>query len=170
MTTKPTPGARTSWTVLSVRSAGFLILWIVLIGPGLKDLPVGVVAAAAATWTSAALWPAGGRLSLPGIMRFTTRILMQSVVAGIDVAWRAFKTPVDLSPGFVTVQTALPAGMARDAARAVMSLQPGTLPVASEPDGTLLIHCLDLNAPIAQQFAADEAAFRGTMTDGGQHG
>lgn len=170
MITSPMPGARTSLFRLIVRGVGFLTLWMILIGPAPQDLPVGLIAAAAATWTSAALWPAGGRLSVPGIMRFLPRFLMQSVVAGIDVAWRAVTTPVDLAPGFVTFQTALPAGMVRASARAIMSLQPGKLPVASEPDGTLLIHCLDLREPVAQQLAADETAFRRTMTDGGHHG
>jgi multicomponent Na+:H+ antiporter subunit E len=40
-----------------------------------------------------------------------------------------------------------------------MSLQPGKLPVAVSADGTLLIHCLDLREPIAEQAAADELAF-----------
>ncbi|CAH1659154.1 Na+/H+ antiporter subunit E [Chelatococcus asaccharovorans] len=170
MMTTTTPDARTSRSGLILRGTGFLILWMILIGPAPKDLAVGLVAAVAATWTSTALWPAGARLSIPGIMRFLMRFLMQSVVAGIDVAWRAVTTPPAVAPGFVTFRTALPAGMIRATATAIMSLQPGKLPVASEPDGTLLIHCLDLREPVAQQLAADEAAFCRTMTDGGHHG
>ena len=130
--------------VLLTRGAGFLALWLVLMGPALKDLPVGIVAAAAAAWTSAILWPARGGLSLPGILRFLVRFLPQSVAAGLDVARRA--------------------------CCAVMSLQPGKLPVAAEPDGTLHIHCLDLREPVTEQLAADEAAFCETLQDGGRNG
>lgn len=155
--------------VLLTRGAGFLALWLILMGPALKDLPVGIVAAAAAAWTSAILWPARG-LSLPGILRFLVRLLPQSVAAGLDVARRAFAPVPPLQPGFVTYRTALPVGMARQACCAVMSLQPGKLPVAAEADGTLHIHCLDLREPVTEQLAADEAAFCETLQDGGRNG
>ncbi|MBN9446852.1 MAG: Na+/H+ antiporter subunit E, partial [Bosea sp.] len=84
------------------RGAGFLALWLVLMGPAMKDLPVGVVAAAAAAWTSTVLWPARGSLSFPGVLRFLVRFLPQAVAAGIDVARRAFALVPPLQPGFVT--------------------------------------------------------------------
>lgn len=156
--------------VLLTRGAGFLVLWLLLMGPALKDLPVGIVAAAAAAWTSAFLWPARGGLSLPGTLRFLIRFLPQSAAAGFDVARRAFAPHPPLQPGFVTYRSSLPAGMARNACCAVMSLQPGKLPVAAEADGTLLIHCLDLSEPVVEQLAADEAAFCDTLQGGGRHG
>ena len=156
--------------VLLTRGAGFLALWLVLMGPAVKDLPVGIVAAAAAAWTSAILWPARGGLSLPGILRFLVRFLPQSVAAGLDVARRAFAPVPPLQPGFVSYRSVLPPGMARQACCAVMSLQPGKLPVAAEVDGTLHIHCLDLREPVAEQLAADEAAFCETLRDGGRNG
>jgi multicomponent Na+:H+ antiporter subunit E len=76
------------------------------------------------------------------------------------VARRAFARDPGLRPGFVTCRSTIPAGLARDTACAVMSLQPGKLPVAVDEDGTLHIHCLDLGEPVAAQVAADEAAFR----------
>ncbi|GAU81777.1 hypothetical protein BIWAKO_01678 [Bosea sp. BIWAKO-01] len=152
------------------RGLGFLALWLILMGPALKDLPIGLIAAAAATWTSTALWPEGGNLSASGLMRFLIRFVPQSAVAGVDVARRAFAPQPALSPGFVTYRTALPPGMARSASCAVMSLQPGKLPVAVDADGTLHIHCLDLREPVAEQIAADEAAFCGTLQNGGDHG
>ncbi len=152
------------------RGLCFLVAWIALMGFGPEDLPVGITAAAAATWASAALWPPEGRLSPSGIARFLMRFLMQSVNAGIDVARRACARRVDLKPGFVTCRSAVPAGMARDASCAVMSLQPGKLPVAVAADGTLLVHCLDLREPVAEQLAADEAAFCDVLARGGRDG
>lgn len=152
------------------RGLGFLVAWIALMGPGLTDLPVGMAAAAAGTWASTRLWPAGARLSPAGIARFLRRFLMQSVSAGIDVARRACARQVDLKPGLVTCRSAIPAGMARDASCAVMSLQPGKLPVAVAADGTLLVHCLDLREPVVEQLAADEAAFCDLLGGGGRDG
>ncbi|MGO4737922.1 Na+/H+ antiporter subunit E [Bosea sp. 2KB_26] len=152
------------------RGLGFLALWLILMDPALTDLPIGLIAAAAATWTSTALWPENGKLSASGLVRFLIRFVPQSAVAGIDVARRAFAPRPALSPGFVTYRTLLPPGMARSASCAVMSLQPGKLPVAADADGTLHIHCLDLREPVAEQIAADEAAFCDTLQSGGVHG
>jgi multicomponent Na+:H+ antiporter subunit E len=160
-----TIGSRPLSSILA-RVAGFLALWIILIGAAPKDLPIGVVAAGAAAWASERLWPAAGTLSLMGLLRFVVRFLPQSVVAGVDVARRAFAPGPALEPGFVTYRTSLPVCTARRALCAVMSLQPGKLPVAAEADGRLLIHCLDLGEPVLGEVAADEAAFRCILRDG----
>lgn len=150
----------TPLSALFTRGLGLLLLWVILIGPALKDLPVGLVASAAGVWASTALWPGGGKLSWMGLLRFLARFLPQSVFAGLDVARRAFARTPDLQPGFTTCRSTIPAGLARDSACAVMSLQPGKLPVFAEADGTLHIHCLDLREAVARQVADDEAAFR----------
>lgn len=164
------PDSQTPQAALVIRALGFLAAWMILIGPALKDLPIGLVAAAAATWASTLLWPAQAALSVPGILRFLIRFLPQSVAAGVDVARRAFAPRPALQPGFVTYRTSLPAGMARNACCALMSLQPGKLPVGADADGTLHIHCLDLREPVTEQLAADQAAFCETLQDGGRHG
>ena len=148
---------------LLVRALGLLLLWIILIGPAPQDLLVGLIASAAGVWASTLLWPPGGRLSWIGLVRFLLRFLPQSVAAGLDVARRAFARVPDLHPGMASCRSTIPGGLARDSACAVMSLQPGKLPVAADPDGTLHIHCLDLREPVAAQVAADEAAFRRTL-------
>lgn len=144
---------------LLVRGLCLLALWAALMGPALKDLPVGIAASAAGFWASTMLWPVGGSPSLGGLIRFLLRFLPQSGVAGVEVARRAFARDPDLRPGFATCRSIVPGGLLRDSACAVMSLQPGKLPVAVAADGTLLIHCLDLREPIAEQVAADEVAF-----------
>lgn len=144
---------------LLVRGLCLLLLWVILNGPAPKDLLVGLVASAAGVWASTVLWPAGGKLSLVGLIGFLLRFLPQSIVAGLDVARRAFAREPDLRPGFVTCRSRVPSGLARDSACAVMSLQPGKLPVFAAADGTLLIHCLDLREAVAEQVAADEMAF-----------
>jgi multicomponent Na+:H+ antiporter subunit E len=143
-----------------IRGAGFLILWVILAGFHAGDIPAAVVAVIAATWTSLLLLPpATGRASLAGIARLLLRFPAQSVLAGVDVARRAFDPRLPLRPGFVTVAPRLKPGLARDAFTAYASLLPGTLPAAANADGTLLVHCLDTTQAAAAQLAAEEAAF-----------
>jgi multicomponent Na+:H+ antiporter subunit E len=145
---------------LIIRFAGFFLLWLVLIGTEPKHWPFGIVAACSATWASALFWPTSGGLSPFGVARFTLRFLPQSVMAGLDVARRAFSPDPGLHPGIVAHETALPPGMARDGMTAVMSLQPGKLPVGLADESALLVHCLDTRQPVAADMASDEAAYR----------
>jgi multicomponent Na+:H+ antiporter subunit E len=72
------------------RAAGFLVLWLVLAGADVADLPAAAVAVVAATWTSLRLLPPGSsRLSPSALAKLTLRFAHQSVAAGVDVAWRA---------------------------------------------------------------------------------
>lgn len=156
----------TPLSALLGRGLGLLLLWLILIGPALGDLPVGLAASAAGVWASTWLWPPDGKLSGLGIVRFVIRFLPQSVAAGLDVARRAFAPTPNLQPGFATCRSTIPAGLARDSACAVMSLQPGKLPVSADADGTLLIHCLDIREAVAEQIADDEMSFRRILQPG----
>jgi multicomponent Na+:H+ antiporter subunit E len=141
------------------RGAGFFLLWIVLIGVAPADLAAGIVPAAAAAWVSLRLAPPGaGRVRFSALPGFTLRFLWQSVIAGWDVARRAFDPRLPLQPGFVRFPARLPRGQARNAFASYTSLLPGTVP--AEDDGeSLLYHCLDVRQPVAAQLAAEEAAF-----------
>ena len=161
-----TPGKRPSAPVLLGRGLGFFVIWLAQIGTAPKDMPFGILAAAAATWTSVELWPSNSRLSLPGLIRFVLRFLPQAVVAGVDVAWRAMAPRIALKPGFVSYPVTLSPGLAHGALRAVMSLQPGKLPVSNGAGENLLVHCLDTDAPVAAELAADEAAFLRVLRGG----
>lgn len=147
-------------SALLVRALGLLLLWIILIGPAAQDLPLGLVASAVGVRASVLLWPPGTRLSWAGLAGFLLRFLPQAVVAGFDVARRAFARVPDLHPGIAQCRSTIRGGLALDSACALMSLQPGKLPVAADPDGMLHIHCLDTREPVGAQVAADEAAFR----------
>jgi multicomponent Na+:H+ antiporter subunit E len=143
-----------------VRAVGFLALWMILAGFYPADLPAIVVAVGAATWVSLRLLPPGAHhWSLFAIARLALRFPYQSVVAGVDVAWRALAPDLRLRPGFVTFSPRLPPSTARDAFCALASLMPGTLPADTNADGTLLVHCLDIGQPAAAQLAVEEALF-----------
>jgi multicomponent Na+:H+ antiporter subunit E len=143
-----------------LRGAGFLLLWLVIMGAAASDLVVGIITAAAATWASLRLLPPGpGRLRPAALAGLSLRFLGQSAVAGADVAWRALDPEMPLRPGFVRYPTRVAPGPARSAFRAFSSLLPGTLPAGPDDGGTLAMHCLDVAQPVQAQMADAEARF-----------
>ena len=142
------------------RAVALLILWLVLAGSDLADLPAGIVAVLAATLTSLRLLPVGpSRLSPVLLGPLALRFLYQSVAAGIDVAWSALDPRLPLRPGFAVYSVCFPLGSARNAFAALTSLLPGTVPAGDE-GSRLVYHCLDVDQPVVSQLAAEEAALR----------
>jgi multicomponent Na+:H+ antiporter subunit E len=153
------PSALGRWALLF----GF---WLLLAGPwdeaslreALPDLAVGLLAGSLATWASLHLLPpTPGRIHYGALLRLASQFLGKSVVAGFDVARRAFDPRLPLRPGYLSYPVRIPPGPDRAAFGALTSLTPGTLPVGADGDGTLVYHCLDLDQPIAASLASDEA-------------
>lgn len=150
------PAPTVARTVLS-RAVLFFGLWLVLL-PSLKpaDLAVGLIATAAATWTSAHLMPPEvGHVRLLALLAFVPHFAWQSVMAGVDVARRAMSPRMRLKPGFVTCPVSLPPGLARNDFVSIMSLMPGSVPV-DETEHSVIFHCLDTDQPLAEQMAKEE--------------
>ena len=140
------------------RAAGFLGLWLVLTGADPADLLVGIVATAAATWTSLRLLPPPSwRLRPLALARLAVRGLWQAVVGGVDVARRALHPGLPLRPGFVNYPVRLAAGPARDLFRTLASLVPGSVPMEVVEGRGMLVHCLDTGQPVATTLATEEA-------------
>ena len=100
--------------VAAGRAALFLGFWLMISGWGPGDLPVGLAAVAAATWVSLRLLPAArSRLQPAPLAALAWSFVRQSVVSGIDVAWRALHPRLQLRPGFVVTPLHLPPGEAR---------------------------------------------------------
>jgi multicomponent Na+:H+ antiporter subunit E len=140
------------------RAAWFVALWIIVAGVKLADLPAAAVAIGTATWASLVLLPPRAmRVSISDLLRMVLNLLRQSVVAGFDVAWRAFQHEIPLKPGFIRYPAKLRERTGRDVLCTILSLCPGTLPIESEDGSVLVIHCLDVEQPISRQIEADEA-------------
>lgn len=166
------------WIVLAAGGAG--------VGAG--ELVAGVPVALLAGWVSLQLLPPSaaprtrspnGRYSRAALRALAVLILrfpFQSLAAGFEVARRALSWPLRVQPGIVACRCALPragagAGGAggpepvpadvlpRGVFRVLLALQPGSLPVGEREDGALLMHSLDVTAPIAEQVALEEALF-----------
>lgn len=144
------------------RTLLFALLWLVLTSADPKGFGFGLVAVAAATWLSLVLLPAAGRqLSLVMILPLVPGFVWRTVRGGIDVAWRALHPRLPIRPGWYVHRTALTSG-AKVALGSVVSLLPGTL-VAGSTGDRLYVHCLDLDADIAGQVAAEEARIASTL-------
>jgi multicomponent Na+:H+ antiporter subunit E len=142
------------------RAVAFLALWLILAGVKIADVPAAMTAVLAAVWSSLYLMPPGAlRLSPAGIVRLAARFPLDALVAGIDVAWRAFAPRVALRPGFVTCPSRQPPGPSREAFLMFASLSPGTVLCDASDNQELLVHCVDLSRPIAAQMARDETRF-----------
>jgi len=143
-----------------LRAFGFAALWSMLAGGNSADLMAGLAAILAASWTSWRLLPPGrSRWRPASLARLGVRFLYQSVIAGADVARRALDPRLPLTLGFVAYPVGLPAGPARNAFTALISLLPGTVPVGTDPRSQLLVHCLDVEQPVTAQLAAEETVF-----------
>jgi multicomponent Na+:H+ antiporter subunit E len=144
----------------AARATLFLAFWLMISGWAPADLPVGLAAVAAATWTSLRLLPPGGsRVRIVSLASLVASFLRQSIVSGTDVAIRALNPRLQLRPGFVTCPLRLPPGGERSAFCALSSLMPGTLPTGTDQHGALLVHCLDIGQPVAANLAAEERLF-----------
>jgi len=140
------------------RVTSFFGFWLVLYGIESSDFLVGVFAAIGATWASLLLLsPGEWRFDLIALSKLIARFAFQSVVAGIDVAWRALDPRMPLRPGFVNYPVGFPPGLTRNTFAALTSLLPGTVPAGNQ-NGQIVYHCLDVNQPVVSQLAAEEAA------------
>jgi multicomponent Na+:H+ antiporter subunit E len=140
------------------RTAGFLAFWLILARFDPVTFLVGALAAVIATRISLHLLPPGlSRFRPVALAGFVLRFLGQSIGAGVDVAWRALDPRLPIRPGFVVYETRLPPGAMRNAFCTITSLLPGTLPSGSDESGAVVVHCLDITQPVAEQLAREEA-------------
>lgn len=160
-------------TAKAVAWRGFwlLVLWLVVTGTAPADLPVGIVVAALGAWGSLTLLPpANRRIRTAPLVRCVLALLRDSVLAGADVAARALTPRVNINPGFVRYRPAMASGPGRTLFVTMMSLVPGSLPAGTEPDGTLIVHCLDIGQPVAANLRRDEAKWQRVSGGDGEGG
>jgi multicomponent Na+:H+ antiporter subunit E len=93
------------------------------------------------------------------LLRLGLRFLIQSLLAGLDVARRALDPRLPMSPSLLRQPTALTPGPRRALFGALTSQVPGTLAVGSGDRDALLYHCLDHPQDAARGLATDEALF-----------
>ena len=139
-----------AWTT---RFALLAMLWWVLSdgdGGWGFGLPLAALAASASLW----LTPPGRHwMRLQHLTPFVAWFLLQSLLAGWDVARRILSPTLPLHPALLRVPLALPAGAPTWWLMVTLSLLPGTLSVRL--DGrTLELHCLDAQSDVAESVDA----------------
>lgn len=140
------------------RVLAFLGLWLIISGVSASDLAVGLVAALAAACASIRLLPCVDvRLNLRACARMALRLPLQIAVAGADIARRALHPALPLHPGFIRYASRLPEGLPRSAFTILVSMQPGSVPIAGHRSNDFVIHCIDDTLPVGAALEADEA-------------
>jgi multicomponent Na+:H+ antiporter subunit E len=158
---------KNSLPVLLPRFLALLLFWLILDGTKPAGLVIGLPSAALAAWLSVRLAPPfGGRLSPVGLFAFCVHFLWGSLVAGVDVAIRAFRPRLPLRAGFVACPCGIAPGPRRDLFLAACSLMPGSLPVEEGVDGRVILHALDVEQAHAEQMAENEVRLARAMGRG----
>ena len=160
--------ARRRWHAAAMsRAICFFALWIVLM-PSAKpvDLLFGAIATTLATMASLRLLaPQAGHLRFVALLSLAPHFLWQSVLAGLDVARRAFSPRMPMAPGFVECKVDFPRGLTRNTFAAITSLLPGSVPCGETRDA-LVYHCLDVRLPNVEQLEREERLFARALIAG----
>jgi multicomponent Na+:H+ antiporter subunit E len=149
-----------AWRAILVRGIAYLVVWMITAGGQLADVAPGIGAAVLATWASLRLMPpdpGNARVRPLASLRLFVRFVWASVVAGLDIARRAFSPSLPLKLGYVVYPVGLPPSAARNLLMSVTSLMPGTLPAGTDDSGGLIYHCLDVDQPVVRQLEQEEA-------------
>ena len=154
------------------RWIGFLVFWMLLASPdwggawtdSAVEMAVGLLAAAAATWTSLRLLPPiPGRLRYGALVRLALLLLWQSVVSSVVLLLQAFSPRPSINPGFLVYPARIAPGTARAAFGALTAMVPGTAPVGTDGDGVMVYHCLNLTQPVEDDLALVETLLIETL-------
>ncbi len=138
------------------------VWWIVSEG-AISALPIGVVAALAATGVSFAVHPARlPRVRLGGLLRFIGFFLVHSVRGGVDVASRVLRPSLPVDPVWIDYRLRLTDPLMRALFMATLSLLPGTLSVHLS-DGRLVIHTLGCDGSIFEDASRVERRVGGVF-------
>jgi multicomponent Na+:H+ antiporter subunit E len=103
-------------------------------------------------------------IRLTRLVGFVPYFLRRSVLAGVDVAWRALAPSGSVRPGFITLSLQLDSSQARMFYARVISLLPGTVAVRLEHD-QLLVHALDVESPVEATLRELEARVAALFED-----
>lgn len=146
-----------------LRFAVFALLWWILSEGDVSSWLFGVPFSLFATLSSFQLMPKREwRLRPVQALRFLGFFAYQSIVGGVDVAWRAVRPSMPINPGFVTCPMRLPTESARVLLADTASLLPGTLS-SGFIDDTLVLHVVDCSLPILEEVLRLEDRIAGAL-------
>jgi len=125
-----------------LRIASFVLAWWAFTEGRWDEWGVAIVVIFAAALASFHVLPLRSwRWSLTGLLRFIPYFLQQSVLGGLDVAWRALHPRMPIKTGLEDFNTRLPRELPRVFLAWTVSLLPGTASVRLVDD-QLTVHVL----------------------------
>ncbi|TVR00536.1 MAG: cation transporter [Desulfovibrionales bacterium] len=166
-------GSRTLLSRIVQRTLGFSLLWWIVLEGGTLFSMLGLLGIGLAVLTSFYLSPSRSwRMRPLAVLRFLPYFFWQSLLGGLDVASRAMRLQVDVSPTVVPHILHLHTDPARVLFLWVVSLLPGTAAVDTQGD-QVSIHALDqgLVTPAALRDLEERIAtmFRVDAWNGGHY-
>ena len=144
-----------------LRALWLALLWWMLTDGAVDSWPIGVPVVLLALYVSVKLMPAAS-WSLTGIARFVPFFLWHSLRGGVDVAGRALRPQLPISPALIDWPWQLPPGLPRVLMANTVSLLPGTLS-AELNDRFLRVHVLDDSGSYPAELRAIEARVAGLL-------
>lgn len=139
----PGPGAR-RWSLAAGRLGVFAALWWVLTAGDVDSWRVGVPGVLLAVLSSRPR--RRGRIRLLGLAAFVPFFLWRSLVASVDVAWRALHPRMPIDPDLLDYRLRVPDGPGRLLFASAINLLPGTVSAEIEGD-RLRVHVIDRGQP-----------------------
>ncbi len=137
------PGHRITPFGALLRAASFLVGWWAFTEGSWKEWGVGIAVVVAATLASFHLLPLRSwRWSLTGLLLFVPYFLWQSLMGGLDVAWRALHPRMPLKTALLNYTVRLPGDLPRVFLAWTVSLLPGTASVWLQGN-RLTVHVLN---------------------------
>jgi multicomponent Na+:H+ antiporter subunit E len=148
-------------------------LWIVLARGELSSFAFGLPFIVVAAFLAGRQVPISGRRRLMPAVRLAVFFLGRCMVAGIDVARRAFGPRDAIRPGLVDYRFTVARGAPRALLASIVTLLPGTMSTAIEGD-LLRLHVLDTRLDVVGEVAGIElllaAVFPNRPVDRRSHG
>jgi multicomponent Na+:H+ antiporter subunit E len=139
-----------------IRTIGFAIVWLILVGPDPASWIIGVPFVVAATLASLKLSePRERNLSLLSLAGFLPYFLGESLRGGLDVAARVMLPRMRLQPGNREYRVRLKSPAARLVFIDSISLLPGTLSADLRGD-RVTVHALDVRTDVVDDLTALE--------------
>ncbi|WP_108445056.1 Na+/H+ antiporter subunit E [Halomonas denitrificans] len=135
------------WLPLPLLSILLLVVWLLMvrsIAPG--QILLGGVLALLIPLATYRFWDAQPHVAKPGLLlRFVARVLVDILVANIQVAWLIINPRQRMRPAFVVYPLMLEERFTITLLASTISLTPGTVSANLRMDGkSLLIHTLDM--------------------------
>lgn len=140
------------WLPYPLLSLSLLVVWLLLVNQfSVGHLLLGSFLGWGIALLTRALWIDATPIAHPfKLLRFVLRVLVDIVVANLDVAKRILGPMTELRPGFVEVPLELRDELALIMLTSIVSLTPGTVSAdLSDDRSRLLLHCLDVPDPAA---------------------